>query len=72
MEAEAMHDLSFVKKRIAAGDHARFFQDYYGEQWIELRRGWIFRRKVRVRLTPEEIAQAKVALRTRRHRKDAA
>lgn len=64
-----MQDLSFVKQRIAAGDHTRFSHDYYGQQWIELRRGWIFKRKTRVRLLPEEIMQAKAALRARRHAK---
>jgi len=32
-----MHDLSFVKQRIAAGDQARFSHDHFGQQWIELR-----------------------------------
>ena len=57
-----MNDLSFVRERIAAGDQARFFHDYYGQQWIELGRGRIFKRKTRVRLLPEEIMQAKAAL----------
>ena len=60
-----MHDLSFVKQRIAVGDQARFFHDHYGQQWI-LRRGRIFKRKTRVRLLPDEIMQAKAALRARR------
>src|SRR5262245_37246528 len=38
-----MNDLSFVRERIAAGDQARFFHDHYGQQWIELRRGRIFK-----------------------------
>jgi len=50
-----MHDLLFVKQRIAAGDQARFFHDYFGQQWIELKRGRIFKRKSRVRLLPDEI-----------------
>jgi hypothetical protein len=54
-----MNDLSFVKERIAAGDEARFFHDHYGQQWIELKRGRIFKRKFRVRLLPDEIMQAK-------------
>jgi hypothetical protein len=64
-----MHDLSFVKQRIAAGDEARFSHDHYGQQWIELRRGWIIKRKTRVRLLPDEIMQAKAALRARRQEK---
>jgi hypothetical protein len=68
MEAR-MHDLLFVKQRIAAGDQARFFHDYFGQQWIELKRGRIFKRKSRVRLLPDEIIQAKAALRARRQGK---
>jgi hypothetical protein len=60
-----MNELSFVKQRIAAGDEARFYHDHYGQQWIELRRGWFFKRKARVRLFPEEIMQAKAALQAR-------
>ena len=47
MEAR-MHDLSFVMQRIAAGDRARFFHAYFGQQEVELSRGWIFKRKTRV------------------------
>ena len=60
-----MSDLSFVKERIAAGDKARFFYGYYGQQWVELRHGWIFKRKASVRLCPDEIMQAKAALKER-------
>jgi hypothetical protein len=60
-----MNEFLFVKERIAAGDKARFFQDHYGQRWIELRRGWIFKRKTRVRLLPDEIMQAKAALQAR-------
>jgi len=63
-----MSDLSFVRERIAAGDQALFFHDHYGQQWIELRRGRIFKRKTRVRLLPEEIMQAKAALEGRQPR----
>ena len=66
-----MNDLSFVRKRIAAGDQARFFHDHYGQQWIELRCGRIFKRKTRVRLLPEEIMQAKAALQGRQPRRAA-
>jgi len=64
MEAR-MHDLSFVMQRIAAGDRARFFHAYFGQQGVELSRGWIFRRKTRVTLHPEEIAGVKDVLHAR-------
>jgi hypothetical protein len=57
-----MHDLSFVMQRIAAGDRARLFHAYFGQQGVELSRGWIFRRKTRVSLHPEEIARVKDVL----------
>jgi len=66
-----MSDLPFVRERIAAGDQALFFHDHYGQQWIELRRGRIFKRKTRVRLLPEEIMQAKAALEGRQPRRAA-
>ena len=64
-----MRDLLFVKQRIGAGDQARFFHDHFGQQWIELKRGRMFKRKSRVRLLPDEIMQAKAALRARRQGK---
>jgi len=65
MEA-SMHDLSFVMQRIAAGDRARFFHAYFGQQGVELSRGWIFKRKTRVSLHPEEIERVKDVLHARR------
>ena len=64
-----MNDLSLVMKRIAAGDRARFFHNDYGQHLIELSRGWIFKRRIRVSLLPDEIIRAKDALRARRQRK---
>ena len=60
-----MHDLSFVMQRIAAGDRARFFHAYFGQQGVELSRGWIFKRRTRVSLHPEEIARVKDVLHAR-------
>jgi hypothetical protein len=61
---ERKHDLSFVMQRIAAGDRARFFHDFFGQQVVELSRSWIwiFKCKTRVRLSPLEIARVKDAL----------
>jgi hypothetical protein len=61
---ERKHDLSFVMRRIAAGDRARFFHSHFGQQVIELSRSWIwiFKLKTRVSLSPLEIARVKDAL----------
>jgi len=65
MEAR-LHDLSFVMQRIAAGDRARLFHAYFGQQGVELSRGWIFKRKTRVSLHPEEMSRVKDVLHARR------
>ena len=61
-----MSNLPYVWERIESGDKVRFFQDYYGRQWIELRRGWVIPRRIRVALTPAEILEIKSGLAHRR------
>jgi hypothetical protein len=61
-----MHDLSFVRQRIAAGDIVYIFCDYRGQPLITLYRGWIFKRRTQVKLPPDEVAQVKEMLRARR------
>jgi len=63
-----MQDLSFAMQRIAAGDRVYFSYDYYGQTMITLSRGRIFKRRIQVKLQPDEIAQVKAVLRTRRQR----
>jgi hypothetical protein len=45
-----MHDLSFVKQRISAGDDVYIFSDHHGQSLITLYRGWIFKRRTQVKL----------------------
>ena len=61
-----MSNLAFVMERLKQGDKIRFFQDYFGKQWIELSRGWLLERKVRVALPDDQILYLKSLLRQRR------
>lgn len=60
-----MRDLEFALKRVRSGDKVRFHHDFYGRQWVELKRAW-FWPSTRVRLTAGEIVQLKAALDARR------
>jgi hypothetical protein len=60
-----MSDMAFVLRRLESGDRIRFVQGYYGQQWIELSRGWLLRRKTRITLPPDQIMQIKRALEQR-------
>ena len=55
-----------IKKRLEAGDRIRFFQDYYGSQWVELRNAWLFWHRKKIKLSAEEIFELKTMLRSRR------
>ena len=55
-----------VWTRIVKGDRARIFQDFYGGQWVELTPRWQLWRRRRVRLSPQEMAVIKSALRETR------
>jgi hypothetical protein len=61
-----MGNLAFVIERLRHGDRVRFFQDFYGRQWIELSRGWLLERKIRIALSDEQILQLKTILRQRK------
>jgi len=61
--------VSFVMRRIAAGDSARFFHSHFGQQVVELSRSWTWiKRNTRVSLPSLEIARVKDALHARRNR----
>jgi hypothetical protein len=66
MTKVAMSNLAFVMERLQRGDKVRFLQDYYGGQHVELSRGWLLERKIRVPLSDEQIALVKAALHSRR------
>lgn len=64
-EAAGMRVLSMIQSRIASGDRVRFYNDFYGGQWIELRPRWQFWRKTRLRLDAAEAYALKARLRER-------
>ena len=59
-----MQQLTFIKQRLDAGD--RFYQDFYGRQWIELRSFWQFWKKRKIRLDPAQVSQVKTFIRSRK------
>lgn len=64
-----MSDLAYVMQRIDAGDRVRCFEDFYGRQWIELRRGWLLPRKARYDLTNDQMMSVRRALSLRRQQR---
>jgi hypothetical protein len=60
-----MRDLSPIIRHAEAGGSVKFVINYYGEQWVEYKTGWVLRRKIRVRLSEQEVVQLKAALRRR-------
>ena len=61
-----MGNLNYVMHRITAGDKIRFFEDFYGKQWIEIRPRWLFILKKKMHFRNDEIAMIKAALVERR------
>ena len=67
-----MSDVGTVLKRIETGDRVRFFEDYYGRQWIEIRRPWLLWPKTRLNLRNDQVVEIKTALRRRARARAAA
>ena len=61
-----MQQMSLIKQRLEAGDRIWFYQDFYGRQWIELRNFWVFWKKKKIKLDPEEVSQVKAMIRSRK------
>ena len=61
-----MADVTEIIDRVRSGDRIKFFFGFYGDQWIELSRGRVFRRRQRYRLTANEMDEIKSALYPRR------
>ena len=57
-----MSELAFVQRRLRIGDKVQFRRDYFGQQWVVLRRWWFLWPKTRVRLTYEEISDLKSSM----------
>lgn len=49
-----MSDLNTIRQRIEAGDVARFYLDFYGSHWVELKSSMLIPFKRRFRLSPTE------------------
>jgi hypothetical protein len=52
--------------RLEAGHKLRFYQDYYGRQWVKVHGGWRFWRNARIYLRNEEMLELKRVLADRR------
>ena len=61
-----MQQMSLIKQRLEAGDRIWFYQDFYGRQWIELRNFWVFWKKKKIKLDPEEVSLVKAMIRSRK------
>ena len=61
-----MSGFELAKRRLGAGYKLRFYQDYYGRQWVKINGGWMFWRNARVYLRNEEMLDLKRAMAERR------
>ena len=57
-----MQNVRYVIDRVRAGDRIVFGRDIYGQQWVELWRGWLFERRSKLDCSPGEIRSIKTAL----------
>ncbi len=65
-------DSSSVIKRIDAGEKPKFYIDFYGRQWVELRGRVLFWRRERIELASAQIEEIKKHVRARRREQQAA
>ncbi len=54
-----MSEFQLAKLRIEQGHRVRFFQDFYGQQWVKVQGGLRFWRSGRIYLRNEEIVALK-------------
>ena len=59
-------DLKSIVKRIESGDKVRVYQDFYGQQWLHLSRGWQIWRRKRIKVHSQDMEEVHAALRRRR------
>lgn len=62
--AKLVRDLNYVQSKVSAGKTIKFYRDFYGKHYVEIRTAWIWR--VRISLPDHEIVQVKDALHQRR------
>ncbi len=58
-----MSSIDEIIERARNGHKVRFYQGYYGNQWVEVKGGWLLPSKTRYDLTAEQIAELKKGLR---------
>ena len=61
-----MSEFELAKLRIEQGHRLRFYQDFYGRQWVKVHAGLRFWRSGRIYLRNEEVITLKRAIATRR------
>ena len=61
-----MSDFGMAKLRIEQGHRVRFYQDFYGRQWVKVQGGLRFWRSGRIYLRNEEVISLKKQIAHRR------
>lgn len=61
-----MTTIDSILSRIKKSGRIRFFQGYYGNQWVEVKSGWLLAKKTRFELTADEVYALKSALKQTR------
>lgn len=59
-----MSSVDEIIDRARSGHKIRFYQGYYGNQWVEVKGGWLLPSKTRYDLTAEQMIELKKGLRT--------
>ena len=57
-----MSGFELAKSRAESGHRIRFYQDYYGRQWVKVHGGWRFWRSGKIFLDNEEVVALKQLL----------
>ncbi len=65
-----MSGFELAKKRAEAGHRMRFYQDFYGRQWVKVQGGWRFWRSGKIYLTNDEVVALKGLIARMRRRAD--
>lgn len=58
-----MNSIDEIIERARQGYKIRFYQGYYGNNWVEVKGGWLLPSKTRYDLTAEEVLELKRGLR---------
>ena len=61
-----MSGYELAKNRAEAGHRLRFYQDFYGRQWVKVHGGWKFWRSGKIFLDNQEVVTLKQLIAKRR------